>query len=51
MVIAKQTLSCVREHLYAYSVYCYGDGPIYQVFFAGDNASLERFNQTMEAAR
>jgi hypothetical protein len=51
LAIAKQTLSCVREHLYAYSVYCYGDGPIYQLFFAGDDTSLERFNQTVAAAR
>jgi len=51
LAIVKQTLSCVREHLYAYSVYCYGDGPIYHLFFAGDDTSLERFNQTVAAAR
>lgn len=51
LVIAGQTLSCVGEHQFGYSLWCYGDGPIYHVDFVGDDAALERFNQMMAAGR
>lgn len=49
--IARESLSCVKEHLYASSIYCYGDGPIYSTFFTGSEESLTRFNQMMAEAK
>ena len=52
--IARQTLGCVREHEFDdghRAVYCYGDGPIYSVFFTGGERSSKLFESTMSAAR
>ena len=51
--IAKQTLDCMNENEFGYggATYCYGDGPIYSVFFAGDTTSLSRFESMMAAAK
>ena len=51
LMIAGQTLSCVRKEQFGRSLWCYGDGPIYHVYFGGTDAALERFNQMMAAAR
>jgi hypothetical protein len=52
--IAKQTLGCMREHEFGGghgAVYCYGDGPIYSVFFTGGERSSKLFDSTMSAAK
>lgn len=52
--IAKQTLGCMREHGFGGghgAVYCYGDGPIYSVFFTGGERSSRLFESMMSAAK
>lgn len=49
--VANQSLSCMKEHLYASAIYCYGDGPIYSVHFSGGEDGLTRFNQMMAGAK
>jgi len=49
--VGKQTLGCMQNAFYFNAIYCYGDGPIYSVFFTGGNRSLGRFKRMMAEAR
>jgi hypothetical protein len=51
--IAKQALYCVREDEFGFggSLHCFGDGPIYSVFFTGSSSSLDRFRSMMAEAK
>jgi hypothetical protein len=49
--IGKQSLSCVQNTFFSTSIYCYGDGPVYSVFFTGGDRSLARFTRMMAEAR
>lgn len=49
--VVKQSLNCMKEHLYASAIYCYGDGPIYSVYFTGGEEGLSHFNQMMSEAK
>jgi hypothetical protein len=46
-----QTLECIKETRYGDAIYCYGEGPIYSIFFVGSDNSLERFNHMIAEAR
>lgn len=51
--IAKQTLYCVHENEFGFggSLYCFGDGPIYSVYFTGSSSSLDRFRSMMAESK
>lgn len=51
--IANQNLQCVNENEFGYGTtsYCYGEGPIYSVFFVGDSYATTRFQEMMAQAR
>jgi hypothetical protein len=49
--IAKQTLKCMNSGQYSHATYCYGDGPIYSVFFTGNEDETNRFKQMMAGAK
>ena len=52
--IRSQTLECMEEHddlLSGWVISCYGDGPIYSVFFTGNDESLDRLKQTLAEAK
>jgi len=51
MRVANETLECLSTRLFGTRIDCYGDGPIAQVFFAGGDRSLDRFQRMMAEAR
>lgn len=52
MQVGKQALSCVQQNgTYSISIYCYGEGPIASIHFAGDEVALRRFTSMMAEAR
>ncbi len=53
-MIRSETMECMQEHddrFLGLVIYCYGDGPIYSVFFTGNDESLDRLKQTLADAR
>jgi hypothetical protein len=53
-MIRSQNIECMQEHddhLSGWVVFCYGDGPIYSVFFTGNDESLDRLKQTLADAK
>jgi hypothetical protein len=54
MRVRGQTLECMQSDIASvtHRIDCYGEGPIYSVFFSGNgDASLARFNRMMAEAR
>lgn len=50
--VARQTLQCVNEHDFVGgTTYCYGNGPIYSVWFVGNDTSSARFRSMMAKAK
>ena len=51
--IAKQTLSCMSENEFGSHgpVYCYGEGPIFSIYFVGGERSSKLFEFIMSAAK
>jgi hypothetical protein len=50
--IRSQALECMQEHKGSWSVlFCYGDGPVYSVFFSGNDDALNRLKQTISEAK
>jgi hypothetical protein len=52
--IVSEDLECLETHdpsLPGPKLSCYGDGPIYHVFFVGDENAFTRFKRTLAAAR
>jgi hypothetical protein len=51
--IVSENLKCLETrdtHLPGPTLSCYGDGPIYRIFFIGDDNALARFKRTLAAA-
>jgi hypothetical protein len=51
MNVGMQTMDCMQEMEYGRAIYCFGEGPIYSVFFTGNNEAYERFKVMMADAR
>lgn len=53
LYVAKQTLSCMSEVEFGPHgpIYCYGDGPIFSIHFAGGERSSKLFESIMSAAK
>jgi hypothetical protein len=54
MNIRSQTLDCMQEHdarFFGPTIYCYGEGPFYSVFFVGSDQALTRFRQMISDPR
>lgn len=51
LTVAGEPLQCMRNDYLSTVVYCYGDGRIVHVFFAGNKSQLAHFNQMMAGAR
>lgn len=54
MKIHSQVLDCMQERddrFFGPTIYCYGEGPFYSVFFVGTDEALTRFKQTISDAR
>lgn len=51
MKVRGQTLECIEETMYGHTVYCYGDGPIYSIFFTGSDHPWDEFNRMIAEAR
>ncbi len=52
--IHSQTLECVQEHDIRSSwsiIFCYGDGPIYSIFFNGNDDALGRLKRATSEAK
>jgi len=49
--VRDQALECMEDVSYSHTMYCYGDGPIAQVFFAGGDTSWARFSRMIAEAR
>jgi hypothetical protein len=52
--IRSETLECVQEHddrFQGWTIYCYGGGPLYSVFFTGGEDALVRFKRTIAEAK
>ncbi len=48
--VAGQTLDCFKPYPQDHILFCYGDGPIFHIYFAGDESAYYRFNHMLAAA-
>ncbi len=51
LLVGTEAMTCSRKIFRSTIIDCYGDGPIYSVYFNGDTRSLDRFTRMMAGAR